>query len=446
VDSRNASGRRPQRLLPLGTYPYPTPLPLSYMQRWWWELEQVAGSTGQPLLAIPMTGPMKLVALESTLTEILRRHAALRTRFIAQGSTAVPIVDAPTGVSLAIEDYSALGREEGVAKATELADRYRLLPFELNGGSLFRTCLVRLADDFHLLLIGIHHAIFDAWSGAILRWELKVLYQAYLLGKASPLPEPRIQLCDLAIWERHWIEAHDRPNPYAYWELRLAGVQPMKLPTDWPRRPGVRNSPEAMTAIELPSETASALRQMSRTHGATVQTSLLAIYSMLLARWTGRADVLIGSYTACRIPPGVGQLIGCLAANRPVYATVAPELSFATHLHRVRSAYSETLDLKNPVSFRISWQTRLHGVVANLWKSTQAPAESAREFQGKPAIIHHDLALALLETPDFIRGSVSYPADLFAPATIAAFCRDFTIAAHAVAHDPQLTVAAATSR
>jgi hypothetical protein len=425
----------------LGSYPRVSPLPLSCAQRWWWELEAVAGPTPQPLLLIPVTGAVDAGLVKRALAHIVSRHEILRTRFAASGSTAVPIIDPPGEVWLKADDFTQLPEADRATRASERVDEYRFGTFELNGGPLVKAHLLRLSTHFHLVLISLHHIIMDAWSVAILKRELRGLLAAYLEGKDAVLPSPRIQHADFAIWEQHWLAASNAEDPYAFWDTTLAAVTPIQMPLDVPRPPGLLGLAEAILSFELSAATLGSLRQFSRTHKITVQVCLLAVYGMALSHWTGRREVLIGNYTAHR-PPGTEDIVGCLVANRPVPSTVFAQIRFVDYLEQVRRAYLVALDFRRPVSLRISWQKRLHAVIVNYWQSdTDGPGTPPSI--GQPKRVHHELALSLQETPTAIRGTISYPQSLFRADTVERFRRHFLRLAAIVTTQPLLEVATA---
>jgi Condensation domain len=412
---------------------------LSSFQRWWWELVQVAGAARQPLLVIFVPGQLKISALRRALMEMTRRHESLRTRFVMQPDTVVAVIDPHGEVPLRIEDLSHLQAQERDARAIELIDQHRLMLFELDGGPLFRASLVKLTEQLHVLLLGVHHIIMDSWSALVLRRELLTIYGAYLGGAPPPLPEPQLQLSDYAVWEQQWLRNSRDRDPYCYWESRLREVLPMLLPTDFPR--GERSgSREGTHEFELPTTTVRLLRELSRANGMTVQIALLAVYSLLVGHWARRTDVLIGNYMAFRGAPGAAQLIGCFASNRPIHTSFSPEMTVAEYLERVRVAYIEALNFRRVVSFETSWSTRLNNVITNFWRDEQEGVARPPPFQGKPLPVYHDLSLMLIDTPKAIRGSVSYAADLFRPCRMQQFCANFLRLAQTLGENLSLTI------
>jgi len=212
---------------------------LSFGQQRLWFLDQLPN---KPLYAIPVTlrvrGPLDQVALERAIDEIARRHAVLRSTFPAidgrpqvvvtpAAKFAVPVID--------LDDVPESGRlEHAVQRATEAARR----PFDLARGPLFRPCLWRLSRDDHVLQLAMHHIITDWWSVENLVRELIVLYTAFRLGKASPLPELPIDFTDYAAWQRQWLQGDELQRQLGYWTQQLAGApSALALPTDRSRPP-----------------------------------------------------------------------------------------------------------------------------------------------------------------------------------------------------------------
>jgi hypothetical protein len=438
----NASATR-ATIAPLGSYARTTPLPLSSIQRWWWELERVTGPTEHPLRTFPLRGSLDNDELEHSLNEVIRRHEILRTRFASQHADAIPQVQPPDVFKLARVDLSAQLVAERREALRELLLNYRRTRFQLDGGELFRACVARMADDEHVLIVSAHHIIMDAWSFGILLHELGVIYGCRRAQRPSTLPQPRVQYADFAIWESHWLRSAGRADPHSYWDERLANVAPLQLQTDEPRPGGERALPEGLMEFSLPAQAAADFRQMSQRAGTTMSIALMGVFGLLVARWAGRSDVALGCYLSGRSPPGVEGVIGCFACNRPLLLDIDLDDSVECYFQQVRSAGIRTHDLSKPVGMRIAWATALHRVIGNYWKSTGAnvpPRESPQDDE--PKTVHHDLALHMSDSGAEITVSVSYAAPLFGAERIAAFAASFTRLVQTIPSDTQRTLSA----
>ena len=231
--------------LPLTRVSRDEALPLSFAQQRLWFLDQLESGTAVYNLpaAARLKGQLDIAALENALTEIVRRHEALRTTFPTVDEGPIQQIAAAAPVSLPITDLSDIDPSSQIEVEKREADARRLIweeaerPFDLVTGPLFRTSLLRLAADEHVLLLSMHHIISDGWSIGVLLSELAALYQAGVRGMALPLPELPVQYADFAVWQREWLQGEVRERQLSYWRRQLAGAATvLELPADH-RRP-----------------------------------------------------------------------------------------------------------------------------------------------------------------------------------------------------------------
>ena len=217
---------------PLRPVPRTGPLPLSFAQERLWFLEQM--DPGSPLYNMPMalrlTGPLDPAALERALAEVVRRHEVLRTRLVDDdGQPRQEIVPAEiAGFQLDLDDLRALPdtRREAAARRRAAADAAR--SFDLARSPLLRARLSRLADDDHLLLLVMHHAVSDGWSMGVLVREAAALYRAFAAGQPSPLPELPVQYADFAVWQRAWLDGDELARQLDHWRERAGRRRPAR--------------------------------------------------------------------------------------------------------------------------------------------------------------------------------------------------------------------------
>jgi hypothetical protein len=183
-------------------------------------------------------------------------------------------------------------------------------PFDLAAGPLFRALLLRAAAGEHVLVLAMHHVVADGWSMDVLFRELGALYAASLRGEASPLAPLPVQYADYAAWQRGWLRGEVLERQLDAWKSRLAGAPALlELPTDRPR-PAVQTYRGAAHDFRVPAETAGALRALSRSDGATQFMTLLAAWQLLLARYSGQDDVVVGTPVAGRTRAELEGLVG----------------------------------------------------------------------------------------------------------------------------------------
>ncbi len=297
------------------------PVPLSFAQERLWFLDQMApGSPAYTIFsAVRLRGRLDPAPLGLALGEVVRRHAALRTTFVAAAKGAVQVVAPaarrPRSLALPLVDVAALPDALREAEARRLANQALGRPFDLARGPLLRATLLRLAaagagEPEHALLLAVHHIVSDGWSMGLLVREVTALYAAFAAGLPSPLPELPLQYPDVALWQRRRLTADAIAGEVAWWRGRLAGAPPLlDLPLDRPRPP-VHSFRGGRASLGLPPAVPAALEELARREGATPFMALLAAWAALLSRASGQRDLVIGTPAANRERAETRDLIG----------------------------------------------------------------------------------------------------------------------------------------
>ncbi len=317
------------------------PLPLSFAQERLWFLDRLEpGSTAYHLAtALRLAGRLDVAALSATLAEIVHRHEALRTTFAAPDQGEPVQVIAPAGLwRLPLVDLSRLPPAAAEAESRRLARAERRRPFDLQRGPLFRVALVRVAAAEHVLFASLHHIVGDGWSLGVVTGEIQALYDALAARPRVPprLADLPIQYADFAAWQRRWLSGDVLAAQTAYWRTALAGAPPvLELPADRPRPP-VPSQRGARAAVALAPELVRALGALSRRQGVTLFMTLLAGFQALLQRYSGQADVVVGSPIAGRHRGETERLIGLFVNTLVLRADLADDPSLVELLARVR--------------------------------------------------------------------------------------------------------------
>jgi amino acid adenylation domain-containing protein len=318
------------------------PVPLSFAQRRLWFLEQLQPGTAVYNIpgAVRLAGPLAVPAFAAALAEVVRRHEVLRTVFPEADGEPVGRVEPalPERAALPLVDLAGLPAASRAAEAERQSRAAARRPFDLARGPVLRTLLLRLAPAEHLLLATFHHIAADGWSLDLFLDEVAALYAANelaALSAASPLPELPVQYADFAAWQAEWLSGEVLARELAHWRERLAGLPVLELPTDRPR-PAVRDVRGATRARTLPPATAAAVTRLARERGVTPFMALLALFQLLLARWTGEAAIPVGSPVANRRRPEVEPLIGLFVNTLVLAAEVGDDPALAEYLARVR--------------------------------------------------------------------------------------------------------------
>ncbi|MGC5568960.1 condensation domain-containing protein, partial [Streptomyces sp. FR-108] len=311
-------------------------LPLSFAQQRLWFLDQLEPGSVEYNLPTPMRWrhAVDVDALAKALGAVVARHEVLRTRLTADADgTAQQVIDPPSESPLPVVDVS--GSANPAELAGELVSTDAVTPFDLANGPMIRATLIRLAPDEHVLALATHHVVSDEWSDRILQRELLALYEAFRAGEPDPLPPLPVQYADFAVWQRAWLTGDVLGAQLDYWRRELAGVPVLELPTDRPRPP-VRSTEGAVHRFAVPASTAEALRALSRRSGTTMSMTLLAAFSVLLGRYAGSDDVVVGTPVANRNRAETEDLIGFFVNTLVMRTDLSGDPSFGEVLGRVR--------------------------------------------------------------------------------------------------------------
>ncbi|HEU0078676.1 MAG TPA: amino acid adenylation domain-containing protein, partial [Longimicrobiaceae bacterium] len=268
--------------------------------------------------------------------EVVRRHEALRTTFAEGEDGPVQVIHAAAPVRLEVEELAGLSDAEREAQVRRRVREEALRPFDLAAGPLFRAGLLRLGEAEHALLMCMHHIVSDGWSLGILVRELSVLYRAALEGEGSPLAELPVQYADFAVWQREVLTGEVLARQAGYWRAHLADAPALlELPTDRPR-PAVQSQGGAYLRFSLGEEGVGRLREIARGEGCTLFMLLLAGYGVLLSRYSGQAEVVVGTPIAGRTHPEVEELIGDFVNTLPLRLELSGDPTFRALLGQVR--------------------------------------------------------------------------------------------------------------
>ncbi|TDV49743.1 non-ribosomal peptide synthetase [Actinophytocola oryzae] len=307
-------------------------LALSFAQQRLWFLDQLDPGSTEYLVpfALRLRGPLDPSALEAALTDVIARHETLRTRYVAVDGEPVQVIDPPRPLHL--------GRTElGDRNPADLVDEESLRPIALDREWPIRARLVRVTPDEHLFLLTMHHIAGDGWSTGLLFGELTERYRAHLAGTPSPVDTLPVRYADFAAWQRDWFTGPVREGELTYWRDRLAGLTPTELPTDRPRA-AQRDLAGAFVSVDVPAETGDAVLGVGRALGATPFMVLLAAFQVLLARYTGEHDVVVGTPVSGRTRAETADMIGLFVNTLVLRGDLSGEPGFTDLVARVRDA------------------------------------------------------------------------------------------------------------
>ena len=446
--------------------PRPEFVPLALNQEGLWFLEQLEPGKAHYNIpgAVRLQGKLDVAALEQSLGAIVERHEALRTTFGVLDGTPYQMIAPPTRFLLPLIDLQTLPLAQRELEAKLLATAEAQRAFDLAAGPLFRAQLLRLHEKEHVLVLNLHHITADGWSMGIFTRELRALYEAFSKHQPSPLPALPVQYADFALWQREQMHSENFQAQLAYWKRQFGGSIPvLQLPTDRPR-PAVQSFHGRHQAIKLSQALTETLRRLARREEVTLFVTLLTAFKVLLYRYAGQDDLVVGSTFANRNRRELQALIGFFVNTLPLRTSLAGDPSFRELLQRVRetalaAAANQELPLAKLVQElqpeRDSSRNPLYQVVFDLLTLDHNPAiygyglsagaTETLEFAGlkmlpmemEYGIARFDLAVFLWDFPDGLVGAFEYGADLFEAPTIARMAENFiTLLDHIVA-DPE---------
>jgi amino acid adenylation domain-containing protein len=326
----------------------PTPrdgaLPLSYSQERIWFIQQLnpACRAYQFQATLRFSGELDIAALQRSLNVIVQRHEMLRTTFPALRGRPIQQIHAAWDVELPLVELQDLPIAERDQQLQQLMRAEINKPFDVTQLPLIRWTLFRLRPDEHLLLQVEHHLIHDGWSFNVLLQEILDLYTACVrqgsISVTEPLPPLPIQFADFAVWQRQWASSSEADAQAAFWKEHLKGAPMLlELPTDYPR-PAMQRFVGAAPRLELAPDLCNQLRHLSRKEGVTLFVTLLSAFNLMLSRYSGQTELLVGSAIANRRLRETEPLIGMTVNNVVLRGNLAATQTVRDLLHHTRAA------------------------------------------------------------------------------------------------------------
>ena len=446
---------RTEEISPIAHADRSKPLPLSFAQQRLWFLDQL--DPDSPLYNAPWTirmkGSLDHEGLEAALNELVRRHEVFRTTFTSVQGEPFQIIAAEWKVKVAtgdISDVPAANRESEVQRLV-LEEVRR--PFNLQTGPVFRATLLKLDAEEHVLLLNSHHIANDGWSLWQFIKDLGTAYEAICEGRPSALPELPIQYGDFAVWQRNWMSGGVLEKQLAYWKKQLEGApDTLELPTDYVR-PAVLSYQGSVERLLCPKSLADKLNKFSRGENATLYMTLLAAYQVLLYRYTGQDDMVIGSPIANRTRTDTENLIGFFVNTILMRADLSGNPTFrelTQRVHEVALGAYANQDLPFEKLVEVMRPDRYVGRLPmfQIWFALQNVPRTEFRLGGLSLTsmdTHNgtskfDFGLFVVERPEGLFCTVEYSTDLFTASTIKRFLAHYRMLLEAIAQNPDLRI------
>src|SRR5215217_4172308 len=408
------------------------PCPLSFAQQRLWFIAQLEPDNPfyNCLEAFRLTGKLNLLVIEQMFSELVRRHEVLRTTFDVVGGEPAQIVSSEMKLNPRVLDLQSLPESERERQALKLSSAELQRPFDLRRGPLLRVVVLRISEHEHVIVFATHHLISDGWSKDVLVREIITLYSAFAEGRPSPLAELPAQYGDFAIWQRQRLTGPVLQRHLDYWKRHLADApHRLALPTDHPR-PAVPTRHGSYEVLTLPPELGHSLRALGRRKGVTLFMTMLGAFDVLLSRYSGQTDFLIGTDIANRRQGTTEALIGFFVNQLVLRVDLAGDPTFNELLQRVKEVtlngyahqeapFEKVVEMLSPernLSHAPLFQVKL--VLQNAWTNNlELPELTLGVVQSESAVAKFDLMLAVYEGEQ-IGLLLEYTTDLFEASTI----------------------------
>lgn len=426
-------------------------VPLSYGQQALWFVQQSDPASGAYNIPVPIrlhTPQLDEAKLQASLAAVVARHPMLRTLFTTYEGKPLQKILPNAPLDWTVIDATAWDMATLLAQVNEHAQR----PFALEKAPALRVILFRRLHEASILLLCVHHLVCDDWSTQVILDELSTFYRQTTPDALPPLER---QYTDYLLWQTELL-SQEGSQLAAYWQQQLAAPPVLQLPTDYPRPP-LLTLRGATAPFQLNPELSRQFKAVARTEGVTLYALLLSAFAVLLHRYTGQADLLIGSPTsASRSQREFARTVGYFVNPIVLRANAAGNPSFRTFLHQMRQtvleglahqAYPFPLLVKQLQPVRDSSRSPLFqtmfvfqnlrveksAVPASTTSAIEFEVFETRQMEGQVELI---LVMEEASTDGALVGAFKYHTDLFQAATIARMIEHWQTLLTAIATTP----------
>lgn len=416
---------------------YVFPLSLAQKQLWYQEIICPGNTAYNIPIALRLSGYLDQRALEEAFRKIISRHEILRTTFAIENGEPIQLIHIEQDFHLEqkITELPLDEREESLRKQLAAESRQ---PFNLVKGPLMRAILYQIQAQEHILLVNLHHIISDGWSLGIFVKELTQFYRAFVRDSEVSLLELPIQYGDYAEWQKTWLQEAAIQQELAYWKKALAEPLPvLDFPLD-KLRPAQQTFNGALVREPLPASLTHSLTELAKEEGATFFMGALAVYQVLLFRYSGQTDIVVGSPMANRRRSELDNLIGFFVNTLPLRGDLSGQPTLRQFLRRVSQtcveAYAhqdvplellvEKLKIKRTPSHSPIFQTLFALQNAPIGE-IQLPGLTVTPIYLDNGGAKFDLSLMLEPSSEGWLAALEYNTDLFTPETAQRILRHY---------------------
>ncbi|MCY9760859.1 amino acid adenylation domain-containing protein [Paenibacillus alvei] len=417
---------------------------LSHAQKRFWFTEQLefvqeasVHAMTHVSTAFTLQGALNEALFKQAVQVIVDRHDTLRTCFMEEDGNPVQLVHEKLPFEVQHEDLSRLPEETQSQALNQRIDSALNQAFDLKQPPLVRVYLYRLAENEHLCLIAAHHIISDGWAVDVFMSELMANYAAFLNGQPSPLEPLDVQYADFAHWHNHRLAEGELDGMKRFWSDKLAGERAdLNFPLDFPR-PALQSFNGSTVPVIIDGEWMERLKQTCESLDVSHYMYLLAVFNVLLAKYTRNEDIIIGTSLSGRVHPDVLPVIGCFVNTLPVRNQVEGDELFQDFVLRMKQTVSE---LHENQEYPFDKIVEDLGVERSLSRNPifdvlfevhtlKTDAASSVDLGNDMTLAYHksldyirftgfDFVFELYQKDGYIDGYIQYNSDLFRPDTM----------------------------
>jgi amino acid adenylation domain-containing protein/non-ribosomal peptide synthase protein (TIGR01720 family) len=430
--------------------PWPERIPLSFSQERLWFIDKLEGTRAYHLPSVlKLKGNLDTNILEKSIQAIVDRHSVLRTVYLQENGVAYQSVNPKDLWQLQTMNGTSVSPDKLNETIREFVDQ----PFDLAKDPMVRALLVKTGKDEYVLAVTLHHIASDGWSTSILVKELVANYQAFSQGKEPEHAPLAVQYADYAIWQRTYLQGDLLAKKLEYWKTKLASPQALELQTDYPRA-AMQSNKGAVVSVKTDKQLSQAIEEMSHANGSTVFMSLLAAFKVLLYRYTGQTDIVVGTPMAGRQQQELEPLIGFFINTLALRDELNLEQTFNEVLQQVKQTTLEAYQHQDVpfekivdavVKERDLSRSPLFQVMFVFQNTPEVPKLQLGDIELSRESSEHitaqfELTLSVSESKSGLNLSLSYRTDLFSEQTVKQILIHFHSILHQIVSNPEKPV------
>lgn len=425
-------------------------LPASMGQQRYWLLDQLGQKSASFKMPIRwcLKGQINPQLLERAFNEVIRRNEILRTTLTEVDGQPMQKVALSLKIRVPLVDLQSMAAQERAAELERIADGVGGDQFNMSALPLIHAALVRLEDQDYVLCVTVHPIICDGLAVGLVAQEVFQIYDAFVKGLPSPLPEPEMQYGDYAIWQKEYVHSEAVKEQASYWLSQLKDAKPFEVMPDHPR-PALQTTNGAFASLQLPTSLTDLVQGVSKKHGNTFFITVFAAFLTLLYRYTGQEDISVGTEVSGRTETEHERIIGLFLNTLVLRADLSGNPTFPELLERVQDVvmqaianqdvpFQRIVEIVNPP--RDPSRKPLFQINFMLQRSTVSNQDydtfSLIDIPSKPLGALFDLNWLMVERANGWRVAIQYNTDLFEADTISRMLVQFLELLEEIAADP----------